>query len=267
MTWPRAWLAHPLTKGLSVDDPRTTDARRRIILEKPFLRRIYSEWYDQIRAALPPGPGAVLEIGSGGGFLKQCYPELVASDILLVPGVDVVLNGTALPFRDRSLRAIVMTNVLHHIGTPRSFIAEALRCVLEGGRIICVEPWFSPWAAFVMRIVKHEPFDPHAEAWGFDGDRPLSDSNGALPWIMFERDRALFCREFPEWDIEISRRGMPFGYLLSGGVSSRISAPGWSFPFFQYLDKLVADRTRRLDMFATIILTRRVHQDVAGTSK
>ena len=72
MTWPKTWLAHPLTKSLSVDDPRTTEARRRIILEKPFLRRIYSEWYDQIGAALPSGPGAVLEIGSGGGFLKQC---------------------------------------------------------------------------------------------------------------------------------------------------------------------------------------------------
>lgn len=258
MTWPMTWLAHPLTRDLGVDDPRTTEARRRIILEKPFLRRIYSDWYDQICAALPPGPGAVLEIGSGGGFLQQRYPELVASDILPVTGIDVVLDGGALPFRDRSLRAIVMTNVLHHIGTPRSFIAEARRCVREGGRVICVEPWVSPWAALVMRIVAHEPFDPDADAWGFDGRRPLSDSNGALPWIMFERDRALFRREFPEWDIDISRPGMPFAYLLSGGVSSRLSAPGWSFPFFRYIDHFVTNRTRRLDMFATIILTRRI---------
>jgi hypothetical protein len=34
--------------------------------EKPFLKRIYVEWYEEIRAALPPDPAPVLEIGSGG---------------------------------------------------------------------------------------------------------------------------------------------------------------------------------------------------------
>ena len=251
------WLAHPLTRGLSPDDPRTTARRKQIVLAKPFLRRIYEGWYDEIRAALPEGPGAVLEIGAGGGFLKQRVPDLVASEILPVPGVDVVLDGTALPFRDRSLRAIVMTNVLHHIGAPRAFLAEAGRCVREGGRIVCIEPWVSPWAALVMRVVNHEPFDPDARTWEFDAARPLSDANGALPWIIFERDRAVFQREFPQWDVEVRRPGMPFRYVLSGGVASRVSAPAWSFPLVTRIEQFLTDRTRRLDMFATIVLTRR----------
>ena len=36
----RTWLTHPLTRGLDIDDPRTTELRRRVILEKPFLRLI-----------------------------------------------------------------------------------------------------------------------------------------------------------------------------------------------------------------------------------
>ena len=157
-----SWFVHPLARGLDLDDPRTTEQRRRIILDKPFLRKIYAEWYDQINNALPQRPGTVLEIGSGGGFLKSLLPDLVTSELLPISGVDVVLDARVLPFRDGCLRAIVMTNVLHHISEPRRFFTEAMRCLGEGGCVICVEPWLSPWALFVMRTFHHEPFDPHA---------------------------------------------------------------------------------------------------------
>jgi hypothetical protein len=58
-------LAHPLTRGPDIDDPRTTRVRQKIIQEKGFLRRIYQEWYREIVAALPPSQGAVLELGAG----------------------------------------------------------------------------------------------------------------------------------------------------------------------------------------------------------
>ena len=41
----RSILAHPLTRGRSIDDPVTTDLRRSIITSKPFLRAIYEDWY------------------------------------------------------------------------------------------------------------------------------------------------------------------------------------------------------------------------------
>ena len=50
----KTWLAHPLTRGLDIDDPRTTHLRQQIIQEKSFLRQIYQEWYQAIVAALPP---------------------------------------------------------------------------------------------------------------------------------------------------------------------------------------------------------------------
>ena len=57
----RRLLAHPLTVGLQLDDPATTDRRRRIISLKPFLRAIYDEWYSILASQLPPGEGAVLD--------------------------------------------------------------------------------------------------------------------------------------------------------------------------------------------------------------
>jgi hypothetical protein len=57
-------LAHPLTRGMDIDDPRTTQLRKEIIRSKPFLRSIYQEWYRDIVAALPSGNDPVLELGS-----------------------------------------------------------------------------------------------------------------------------------------------------------------------------------------------------------
>lgn len=64
-------LTCPRARGLDIDDPRTTEIRRRIILEKPFLRRLYDEWFKGIRDELPAGKGPVVEVGSGAGYLEE----------------------------------------------------------------------------------------------------------------------------------------------------------------------------------------------------
>src|SRR5258706_4120168 len=139
----RRLLAHPLTRGLDIDDPSTTMRRRAIIESKPFLKRIYQEWYEAISSHLPDVSGPVLELGSGAGFLSGYVPRLITSDVFNCPGIQVVLNGHALPIAAESLRAIVMTDVLHHIPDPRRFFGEATRCLRIGGRILLIEPWVS----------------------------------------------------------------------------------------------------------------------------
>jgi hypothetical protein len=103
----KALLAHPLTKGLDIDDPRTTQLRLQIIREKSFLRQIYAEWYQSIVEALPSIDGAVLELGSGGGFMSEFIPSLITSEVFYCPNVDAVLDGRRLPFKSRCLRGIV----------------------------------------------------------------------------------------------------------------------------------------------------------------
>jgi len=56
-------LENPLTRDMDLDSPETTARRMKLIRQKPFLRRIYEEWYRSIAADLPPGPGQVLELG------------------------------------------------------------------------------------------------------------------------------------------------------------------------------------------------------------
>jgi len=254
---PKAWLAHPLTRGLDLDDPRLNDQRRRIIAQKPFLRRIYQEWYTAIVEALPPGDAPVLEIGSGAGFLVDFIPGLITSEVVTSPGMRIVLDGTLLPFGPDVLRAVVMTNVLHHLTQPRRFFAEAGRCVRPGGAIVMIEPWVSQWSRFVYGRLHHEPFNPEALAWEIPPTGPLSGANGALPWILFVRDRRQFEREFPAWGVESIRLGMPFRYLVSGGISMRTLMPSLTFRAWRRVELQLEPWMAKWAMFAQITLRRR----------
>ena len=252
----KAWLAHPLTCGLDLDDPRTTQLRRQIIQEKPFLRHIYQEWYTAIAQALPTGDDPVLEVGSGAGFLCEFVPGLITSEMFSCPGISVVLDASQLPFRDGTLRGIVMTDVLHHMPQPRRFFAEMTRCVRPGGVVVMIEPWVSPWSKLIYRRLHHEPFQPEATTWEFPSSGPLSGANGALPWMIFSRDRAQFEQEFPAWHIRAIQLGLPFRYLVSGGVSLRSLTPAATLPFFQWLEHRLQPWMRIWAMFAEIMLVR-----------
>ena len=243
-------LAHPLTRGLSVDDPGTTLLRRRIVASKPFLRRVYAEWYAAIADVIGDRQ-KVLELGSGAGFFKEICPQATTSEILMTPGVDLIADARALPFGDGALEAIVMTDVFHHIPDVCHFLGEAARCLGPGGRLVMVEPWRTPWSEWVYSRLHPEPFLPGA-GWEILSSGPLSGANGALPWIVFERDATLFAERFPRWRIARIAPLMPFAYLLSGGVSLRGLAPGWLYPAVRALESRLAQD--RWAMFALIDL-------------
>lgn len=250
-------LQHPLTAGMDVDCPETTERRRIIIRSKGFLRRLYTEWYRLIQEHLPDGEGGVAELGSGAGFMKECMPEVITTEVLALKGIDIQIPPDGrLPFADAGLRAIVMTDVLHHIGTPRFFFNEAARTVRPGGAIVMIEPWVTPWSSFIYRRLHPEPFRPDASQWEFPAQGPLSGANGALPWIIFERDREQFEKEFPEWRITLIKPMMPFAYLLSGGVSMRALCPRWAYNVWRIFERGLSRIGLRADMFALVKLDR-----------
>jgi SAM-dependent methyltransferase len=246
----RRLLAHPLTASLDLDDPATTELRRRIIASKPILKSIYDEWYTMIAKEVPPGAGFALELGSGGGYAAEFIPGLITSEVFLSAGIQVVSNAQALPFANGSLRAIVMTNVLHHVPKVRLFFLEATRCLRPGGKILMIEPWVTPWSRLIYRKLHHEPFDTDAQDWEFAESGPLSGANGALPWILFSRDQKRFLEEFPRFQIECVRPFLPFRYLVSGGVGMRSLVPGFTYTVWTGLERLMEPQMARLAMFA-----------------
>jgi SAM-dependent methyltransferase len=250
----RSILEHPLTRGLDIDDPTTTTVRRSVIAGKPFLLDVYRDWYHSLAEAVPQGPGAVLELGSGAGFLSSSLPGLITSEVFFCHFVKAILDAQALPFAAKSLRGIVMTNVMHHIPRPHDFLRDASLCLRRDGVIAMVEPWVSPWSKVVYRKLHHEPFVTDAEPVLDDVAGPLSGANGALPWILFQRDRVAFDRQWPQWRLETVRPMTPFRYLVSGGVSMRSFMPGWATSMWRNIERAVD--LDRWAMFALIVLRR-----------
>jgi SAM-dependent methyltransferase len=170
--------------------------------------------------------------------------------------VKIVLDAQRLPFRDRSLRAILMTNVMHHLPNVESFLAESSRCLRQGGKILMIEPWVTSWSRFVYKHLHHEPFDPDATDWSFPSSGPLSGANSAIPWILFVRDRRKFESRFPGLSVEQTQPFLPLRYLLSGGVGLRSLTPGWTRSAWAGLERMLESHMDRLGMFAFVSLRR-----------
>ena len=253
----KSLVVNPLTRGMSLDAPETTPRRLRIIQQKPFLKKFYHHCYGALGNSLPLDvDGPVLELGSGGGFLKEYIPGLMTSEILQIPGVDIILDGHKLPFKRASLRGIVMFDVFHHLADVETFLTAAANCVRPGGAIVMIEPWNTAWSRLIFQYLHHEPFQPDVSEWQFSGGGPLSMANQALPWIVFKRDLKKFKRRCSRWHLAEIELNYPFCYLLSGGLAYRSFMPGFLFGFWRSVENGLKPWMHHWAMFARIVLLR-----------
>jgi SAM-dependent methyltransferase len=142
------WLRLPEIKNIKdLDDPSATVLHREILQKKTFLKKFYEDVYRQFKSAVEQPENKVLvEIGSGGGFIKDIMPNVITSEILNIPGVDKVFSAMDMPFKDETVDAFFMLDVLHHFGDPRKFFNEAIRSLRPGGKIVMIEPANTSWA-------------------------------------------------------------------------------------------------------------------------
>jgi SAM-dependent methyltransferase len=162
------WLKLKETRDVhDLDSPSTTVLHGKIIRRKAFLRKVYLDFYEMFRDAVPGGAEGkrLVEIGSGGGFIKEVIPNVTTSDVLDLPEVDMVFSALQMPFEDESVDAFFMIDVLHHLKDSRNFLKEAQRCLKTGGVMAMVEPANTLWGRFVYTHLHHEPFDV-SEGWG-----------------------------------------------------------------------------------------------------
>lgn len=117
-----------------------------------------------------------------------------------------------------------------------------------------LEPWVSPLSRIVYGSMHHEPFTPDAMTWELPRGGPLSSSNQALPWIVFQRDRASFTREFPRLLIKMLHPTMPLRYFVSGGVGTRNIVPAWTLRVWRGVEDLLSGLLGRTALFALITL-------------
>ena len=240
------------------DTPEKTIFHGKIIREKPFLKALYTDFYKQFGKAIRDidRNGLLVELGSGGGFIKEIIADVVTSDILRLPGVDKHFSALDMPFESDSVDIFFMIDVLHHINDSRAFFKEAERCLKTGGRIVMVEPANTLWSRFVWSRFHHESFDVKG-GWGFEEGGPLAAANSAIPWIIFFRDRKVFEKEYPSLKIVRIKPHTPFRYLISGGLSIRQLLPSFTYGLVKMVEFFLSPFNRVIGMFYTIELAKK----------
>lgn len=229
---------------------------RRIIRTKSFLNKIYVDFYNYFKSIHTP-KGSLIEIGSGAGFIKDILPKVVTSDVIKGPGIDQVFFAHKMPFANSSIAAFFMIDVLHHIKDSEIAFKEMLRCLKPGGKIVMIEPYNSFWGGLIFKYIHPEKkgFNPKA-GWKIKGSGRMSDSNPALPWIIFVRDRETFEKKFPNLKIVKISPDTPFRYLISGGLTRWQFLPTPLYPLIMKIEKTLSSLNKFIGMFVTIELQK-----------
>jgi SAM-dependent methyltransferase len=223
-----AWLKEPSLAGLQPGSPEFFAVQKTIILNRPLLKRCYDDWYARLLrdAKSAPQAGVILELGSGGSYLKDLEPSIITSDVA-ANVADRVIDARDLPFAGNSVRALLLTHVFHHIPDVDVFLREAERVLVQDGVISMIEVAHTPFARFFFKNFHHEPYRDDCRDWAFAQNDSMMDSNQALSWMVFVRDRLEFEKRHPGWKIETLALMPWFTYFVSGGVTIRDLVPNF----------------------------------------
>jgi ubiquinone/menaquinone biosynthesis C-methylase UbiE len=96
----------------------------------------------------------VLDVGSGSGWFSQSMQskkvDVISVDLSFgnlkkvienYNGEGCVAGATGLPLADRSVDAVIASEVIEHVNDPAKAVAEFLRVIKPGGRVIITTPY------------------------------------------------------------------------------------------------------------------------------
>ena len=107
----------------------------------------------ELRAALATLGGRVLDIGcadrrlasflpAGCEYIGLDYPDTAVAMYHTRP--DVFADAGGLPFPSRSMRGVILKDVLEHVSDPGATLAEIGRVLEQGGRLVLWIPFMYP---------------------------------------------------------------------------------------------------------------------------
>lgn len=173
------------------------------------------------RVAAQMVPGRALEIGGGSGMSRNFLPEVLVTDIVPTPWVDLVADCQLMPFRSGCFRNIILLDVLHHVARISAFLAEAARVLAPGGRLIMVEPAMTAVSQPLFRAFHEEPVDMAADPFADrSGSEDPFEANQAIPTLLFGKYRNRLEHEFSQFHIKTVQYFSLWAYPLSGGFQS-----------------------------------------------
>lgn len=208
-----------LYKDIGLDYCQEASLHRQVWRAKPSLSYFYSEaFFKKIKYYCSRFP--VLEVGSGPGFLKDYWREIIISDVFYMPWLDIVSRCEKLPFKDSTFANLVCVDVFHHLASPVKFLKEAERVLVPKGQIIMIEPWITSFSYIFWKYVHHEMCKRVQYPWTNTSKEDMKpfDGNAYIPYQCFgrknQRELKIRCPHLKLKRIELL--GV-FVYPLTGG--------------------------------------------------
>jgi SAM-dependent methyltransferase len=253
----------PRIREVDIDSPEALELHRQIARGKPLMRAVFRYFYE-VSVALAEAhlkmSGKQVEIGAGGTFFKDYYPDVLTTDIKPSQHLDMIVDAQQMTFGAGEVAIIYGINCFHHLPAPRRFFNELGRVLISGGGCVLVEP-YNGWVSrlFHANIHAHEHFDQHQRAWeGQPGAAgPLSGANQALSYIVFDRDRRQFEQQFPFLEIVTTVPMTNYlRYILAGGVNFRQLVPNSAEPVLRGIEAGLKPLARSLALHHAVVLRK-----------
>lgn len=258
-------LIEPELRGLDMDSPQRIVLHRRILARKPMIRGVFTDFYRLCRTLderfFGAARGRRVELGAGVSVVRELYPDVLTTDVVVAAHLDAVVDAQQTPFADGSVRALYGLNCFHHFADPERFLHELLRICPPGGGCILVEPYHGPLASVLYkRLFRSETFDPRSPGWARERESAgaMVGANQAASYIVFVRDRERLASRFPGLEV-VHRRPLTsyVRYLLSGGLNFRPLAPGFLDRPLRLLETWLAPLAPLLALHQVIVVRRR----------
>jgi SAM-dependent methyltransferase len=186
-----------------------------------LLRRRY-QWMNRYIA----DGDRVVELGAGAGLADEFIDadNLLLTDVVGHPWVDLVVDALRPPFARKSLDAVICSHMIHHMAKPVVFLRAIRETLKLGGHLLIQDVHTSLLMRLLLRLKSHE-------GWRYDVDvfsentvandpaDPWS-ANNAIPELLF-RDAQEFERKVPGFEVVENRLCECFLVPLAGGVVAK----------------------------------------------
>lgn len=200
---------------------------RDIVQKDVYLLDLYRLAYSRLaQMATGATHDRSIEIGAGSCIAALTGRRWIMTDLAGKAPLHIRNDAAALPWRSASIDALILKDTWHHIPEIEDFLKEAHRVLRPGGVIAVFDPYWGTLARFVYRFLHQERWDAKSTTWSFASSDPW-DSNQALTYLMFKRDRYLFDERWGSRFSVIEPQALVGpSFLVSGGVSRRTFVSG-----------------------------------------
>ena len=250
----RHWKTNDVREIAAIQHRREIDEIAEIWQRKPLLRTIYHDFYLQIGCWLSEIAGGIVEIGAGIGGLKTILPGCISTDMFPSPWTDQCENVYRLSFANESLANVVMLDVFHHLQFPGDALAECLRVLGRGGRVLIFEPDMGALGLLVYGLFHHEPLGLRQQIQ-WRRDRTLPELNGMYYAAQANAYRIFLLKsgkaQLRDWDVLPISRLSALSYVAAGGFRKRQFYPESWYSSMKYVDKVLS---RFPSLFSTRML-------------